>query len=99
MRYKDLPFAGGDVLGNLSSVCPVIHEQQFNVLFVADQKFPEATRKHMTRLFGLLTSDLGHAHRASESASDTAINTSGLPPRFLIRKNNDRLDIFCSKKS
>ena len=63
----------------------VIHEQQFNVLFIADEELSETTGEHVTRLFGLLATDLGHAHRASEAAPDSAINTSGLSPRFLYR--------------
>ena len=86
-------------MGKFSSISAVIHEQQFNVLFVADQELSEAAGEEVTRIFGLLATDHWHAHSASESASDSAINTSGLPPRFLIGKNNDRSDISCSKKS
>ena len=80
---KSLPFAGGNVLSNLGGVSPVIHEQQFNVLLVADKELSEAAGEHVTRLFSLLATDHGHAHRAPESAPDTAVNTPRFSPRWL----------------
>lgn len=80
---KNLPLGGGNVLGDFTSVGPVVHEQQFNVFHVSDQKFSEAAGEHMAGGLGLLGTDLGHAHGTSEASSHTAINTSRFSPGFL----------------
>jgi hypothetical protein len=78
-----LPLASRDVLGNLGTVSPVVHEEQFHVCFVSDEKLSEAVGEQVARSLGLLGADHGHADGTLEPTSDRAINTSGLSPRFL----------------
>jgi len=82
-KSLNLPLGGGNVLGDLTSVGPVVHEEQFNVFHVSDQKFSEAAGEHVTGSLGLLATNLRHAHGSLESSSDGAINTSGFSPGFL----------------
>jgi len=69
-----------DVLGNLTAVGSVVHEENFNVLGASDQKLAETAGKHMSGLGGLLVTNLGHLLLSSESAAHGAIDTSGLSP-------------------
>ena len=71
---------GGNVLSNLSGVSSVVHEEQFNVFLVSEQKLAETTGEHVTGVFGLLASNLGHTDGTLESASDRAIYTLGSSP-------------------
>lgn len=80
MITKHLPLGGGNVLGDLTSVGSVVHEEQFNVFHVSDQELSEPVGEEMSGRLVLLASDLGHAHGTSEASSDSAINTSGLSP-------------------
>ena len=75
-----LSLESGDVLGDLTAVGSVVHEENFNVLGASDQKLTETAGKHVSGLGGLLVTDLGHLLLSSESAAHGAINTSGLSP-------------------
>ena len=96
-KLSYLPFASRDVLGNLGTVGPVVHEQQFHVCFVSDEELSEAVGEQVTRSFGLLGTNDGHADSASEATSDRAINTSRLPPRFLQMENRSKF-VLCDRQ-
>ena len=79
-RNDVLSLESGDVLGDLTAVGPVVHEEQFNVFRGSDQKLSEAAGKHVAGLLGLLVADLGHGDDSAEPTTDRAINTSGASP-------------------
>ena len=74
---------GGDVVGDFAAVGPVVHEEQFNVFLVLDQKLSETTGEHVSGLGGLLKTDVGHHLVTTELAAHGVVNTSWLPPGFL----------------
>ena len=67
-------------MSEFSSEDSVIHQQQFKVSFVSDNEGLETTFSHESS--GLISSvtNLGHGLVASESSSDSVINTSGSSP-------------------
>jgi len=73
---------GGDVVGDFAAVGPVVHEEQFNVFLVLDQKLSETTGEHVSGLGGLLKTDVGHHLVTTELAAHGVVNTSWLPPGF-----------------
>ena len=70
-------------MSNFGSVGAVVHEEQFNVLFVSDQELLESTGKHVSGLVVLLAANLWSSDSASESTSHGGVNTSLRSPRFL----------------
>jgi len=67
-------------VSEFSSEDSVIHQQQFKVSFVGDDEGLETTSSHESSgSIGSVT-NLGHGLVASESSSDSVINTSGSSP-------------------
>ncbi len=65
-------------MGDLTAVSSVVHQEQFNILFVGDQHLLEAVGEQVAGLAVLLAADLGHLQSASESPSGEAVDTSEL---------------------
>ena len=78
-----LSLAGGDVLGDLTAVGPVVHKQQFNVFLASDQKLSETTGHHVSGLGGLLLTDVRLLAPTTEATSLGVVDTSGVSPRCL----------------
>jgi len=74
----NLPFAGSDSLRDLSTVDSVVHEEKFNILFIADKQLLEAVWKKMSGLMVLLGTNLWHFLGSLHSPSGEAIDTSNL---------------------
>ena len=89
MRVIDLPVASGDVLGDLSGIGAVVHEEEFNVFFVSDEELAEARSEHVSGLLSLLGANLGLSDLASEASSHSGVNTSLLSPRSLNTHKRD----------
>ena len=75
-----LPGLSGDALGDLTGVGAVVHEEEFEVFIVSDEKLLEARCEHVSGLLILLGTDLGFSDLASEASSHTRVNTSLLSP-------------------
>merc|ERR1712127_899484 len=75
-----LALLGGDGAGDLAAVGSVVHEQQFNVFLVLDQKLSETTGEHVSGLSGLLLTNVGHLAPAAEATALGVVDTSGPPP-------------------
>jgi len=75
-----LALAGAQVVGELSAVGPVVHEQQFNVFLVLDKKLSEATGQHVSGLSGLLLANVGAGQLTAELAAHGVVNTAGSSP-------------------
>ena len=88
MRVIDLPVASGDVLGDLSGIGAVVHEEEFNVFFVSDEELAEARSEHVSGLLSLLGANLGLSDLASEASSHAGVDTSLLSPRSLENKRD-----------
>ena len=78
-----LPLESRDVLGNLSGVGAVVHQEEFNVFFVSDEELAEARSEHVSGLLSLLAADSGLSDLASEASPHSGVNTSLLSPRSL----------------
>ena len=74
---------GGDVLSDLTAVASVVHEEQFHVFLVLDQKLSETTWEHVSGLGSLLQTDVGHHTLTLELAAHGVVNTSGFSPGCL----------------
>lgn len=85
-----LPLESWDVLGNLTAVGSVVHQENFDVLRASDQKLAETTWEHVSGLRSLLVTDLWHCSLTSEPTAHWAIDTSGFSPGFL----NTTIKIF-----
>ena len=83
MNAANLPGLGGDGVGDLTAVGSVVHQQQLNILLVAEEEFSESIRQHMTSLFSRSITNLGQSLVASELSTDSGINTVGSSPRSL----------------
>ena len=70
----------GDALGNLTAVSSVVHEQQFHVFLVSDQKLSKTAGKHVTSSLGLLLTNLGHDGPAAVATALRVVDTSGSSP-------------------
>ena len=80
---ESLPGLSGDGVGNLSAVGSVVHQQELEVLFIANKQFSESIRQDVT---GLLVRAITNAREglvASELTTDSRINTVGGSPRGL----------------
>ena len=84
----DLPLKSGDVLGNLTAVSSVVHEEQFNFCFVSDEELLESGWEHVSSLIILLSSNLWSSDLASETTSGATVNTSWLSPGSLKTRTN-----------
>ena len=78
-----LSLAGRNVVGDFTAEGSVVHEQQFNVFLVLDQKLAETTGQHVSGLLGLLLTDVWHLELATELTTNWGINTPWLSPRGL----------------
>ena len=67
-------------MGDFSGISSVVHEQQFNVFFVSDQKLSESTGKHVASSFGLLLTDLWHFAPTTVATALRIVDTSGSSP-------------------
>ena len=67
-------------MGDLATVGSVVHEQQFNVFLVLDQKLSETTGQHVSGLLGLLLTNVGAGEVATELAAHGVVNTAGSSP-------------------
>lgn len=65
----------------LSSVSPVVHEEEINVLGVVNEESLVAGGHHVAGLLVGTETDGGHGHLALETATNAVINTLGLAPR------------------
>ena len=63
-------------MGNLAAVSSVVHEEQFNFCFISNEELLQAGGKLVSRLFILLSSDLGSSDLSSEAASLAGVHTS-----------------------
>ena len=67
-----------DTLANFSTVCSVVHEEEFDVSFVSDQQFFETIWESVSGLVILLATNLWHFLGTLHSSSGEAINTADL---------------------
>ena len=74
---------GTNVVGNLSSVATVVHQQKVELLDIADGELAETVRQHVASLLGRAVTDLGHSSLTLETTTHGIVNTLGLSPRFL----------------
>jgi len=74
---------GRDAVGDLTAEASVVHEEQFNVFIVLDQKLSETTWEHVSGLGSLLKTDVGHHLVTTELAAHGVVNTSGFSPGSL----------------
>lgn len=65
-----LSLTSGEVVSHFTTVGSVVHEQQFNVFLVLDQKLSEATWQHVSGLAGLLLTDVWHLELTTELTAD-----------------------------
>ena len=79
-----------DVLGDFACISSVVHEQQFNVFFVSDQKLSKSTGKHVAGSFGLLLTDLWHCAPTTVATALGVVDTSGSSPWVLNTHKLDR---------
>ena len=68
---NDFSGFGGEALGDLTGVDAVVHQEEFDVLFVSDEELLEARLELVSGLLVLLGTDLGLSNLASEASSDT----------------------------
>ena len=47
-RGENLPLEGGDVLGDLTGEDTVVHQEEFNVVFVSDEELLETRSEHVS---------------------------------------------------
>ena len=83
MGAVDLPGLGGDGVGDLTGVGSVVHQQQLDVILVAEEELSDSIRQHVTSLFSRAITNLGESLVASELSTDSGINTVGSSPRSL----------------
>ena len=75
-----LSLLGRHVVGDFSGEGPVVHKEQFNIFFIANEELLEAASEEVAGGVVLLLANGGHGDVASESASDSGIDTMGLSP-------------------
>ena len=76
----NLPGLGGHGVGDFTAVGSVVHQQQLNVLLVAEEEFSESIRQNVTGLSSRAITNGGHSLVASELTTDSGINTMGSSP-------------------
>lgn len=72
--------SGGDVVGDLSSVCAVVHQQELNIVDVADKESLVAGGGHVTGLLVRAEADRRQDLLAPEPPPHAGVNTLGLSP-------------------
>ena len=77
-----LAFLTRYVLGDLSAVLAVVHEQKLELGNVVNLELVESVRENVSRLFVASVTSVNHRDRSTESTTDSAINTSGSSPRL-----------------
>lgn len=70
----------GNVVGDLSGVGLVVHEQELDIVGVADEECLVAGGHHVAGLPVGTETNRGHLGVAAESTADTVVNTLGLAP-------------------
>mmetsp|Transcript_13770 Transcript_13770/g.19460 ORF Transcript_13770/g.19460 Transcript_13770/m.19460 type:complete len:181 (+) Transcript_13770:167-709(+) len=71
---------GRHVVGDLSAVLAVVHEQELQVLHVAHDELLEAVGQGVAGLLVAAEADLGLGDGATEAAAQTAVDTAGSTP-------------------
>lgn len=71
---------GADIMGNLSTEGPVVHEEHFKVFIIPDQELLESIGKVEPGLAVATIAALGHGLVAAEASSDSVVNTPGASP-------------------
>ena len=82
--HDRLTVQGGDVVGNLSAVFPVVHHEKVKVGDVVDDELEEAVGEQVPGLLVGPVADVGVGGKTLELAPEAAIDTTGLPPRLLL---------------
>jgi hypothetical protein len=67
-------------VGDLCGICLVVHEEELNVLDVADDERLVARGHHVLGLLVGAIADRGHSKIALEASPDTVVDTLGLAP-------------------
>ncbi|BAT08815.1 Os09g0501150, partial [Oryza sativa Japonica Group] len=70
-----LALAGGDVVSNLSAVCPVVHHKQLQLRDIVHHKLLELVGKVVPCLLVRTISNVGHQGASFELSPDTRVNT------------------------
>ena len=73
-----------------SGILLVVHEEQLELLDVADAELEEAVRHHEPGLLVVSVADLDVELSALEAAALTSIHTMGLAPRRLLRERRGK---------
>ena len=76
----NLPGLGGHGVGDFTAVGSVVHQQQLNVLLVAEEEFSESIRQNVTSLSSRSITNGWHSLVASELTTDSGIDTVGSSP-------------------
>ncbi len=84
---SELPGLGGHGGGDLTGVHAVVHQQQLEVLLVAQEELSESICQHVTGLFSRAITNGGKGLVASELTTDSAINTVGSSPGSLFHSD------------
>jgi len=67
-------------VSDLGGVGAVVHEEELNVLSVADEESLVAGRHHVAGLLVGAEADRGHSHGAPEASANSVVDTLGLAP-------------------
>ena len=86
-QSQRLPAAGRHAVGDLAGVSSVVHQQQLDVLLVADKQLFESIRQHVAGLLSRTIANGGEGLVASELTTDSGINTVGGSPRGLYKRS------------
>jgi hypothetical protein len=81
---RDLPGLGGHSRCDFTGEHSVVHQQQLEVLGVAEEKLLESICQSVASLFSRAIANGGEGLVASELSTDSAINTVGSSPRSLL---------------
>lgn len=73
-------------MGNLGAVFPVVHQEKVKVGDVVDDELEEAVGEQVPGLLVGPVADVGVGGKTLELAPEAAIDTTGLPPRLLLRE-------------
>jgi len=84
---ESLPGLSGDGVGDLSAVGSVVHQQQLDVLLIANKQFSESIRQYVASLLVRAITNGREGLVASELTTDSGINTVGGSPRGLYKRS------------
>jgi len=91
---------GWDALSDFTAVSSVVHEQQFHVFLVSDQKLSKTAWKHVTSSLGLLLTNLWHFAPTTVATALRVVDTSRSSPWVLnthkLAIRNAMILPFCS---